>query len=155
MERLKVVEIDLEKDQTRTKQALVNANWMKTMKKKLIKAFGSCVIDDNQPFTVVDAIYTKPLLDTIGEVGTHNNGFGGNLSPPSSCDGRGDGGNGGANDIGNSQSSRPCSRDVNPTIFDYNDRRGAKYEGEKIVHTYYRLRKAKDKATTGPPNYEN
>ena len=69
LERLKFVEINLEKDQTRTKQALVNANWMKTIKKKLMKAFGSSVMDDNQSFTVVDSIYTNPLLDTIGEVG--------------------------------------------------------------------------------------
>ena len=42
---------------------------MKTAKKKLMKAFGSWVIDNNQPFTVVDSIYTNPLLDTIREVG--------------------------------------------------------------------------------------
>ncbi|KAJ8446897.1 LOW QUALITY PROTEIN: hypothetical protein Cgig2_013198 [Carnegiea gigantea] len=68
-ERLKVVEIDLEKDRTRTKRSKVNVSWMKSVKKKLIKAFGSCVIENNQPFTVVDSIYTNPLLNTICEVG--------------------------------------------------------------------------------------
>ena len=64
------MEIELEKDQTRTEQAKVNASWIKTTK-KLIKAIGSWVIDNNQPFTVVDSItiYTNPLLDTIHEVG--------------------------------------------------------------------------------------
>ncbi|KAJ8425595.1 hypothetical protein Cgig2_027153 [Carnegiea gigantea] len=166
-ERLKAVEIDLEKDRTRTKQSKVNAKWMKTAKKKLVKAFGSWVIDNNQPFTVVDSIYTNLLLDTIREVsrnldvdgqeeddimnidndedrqldvsppfrysvdqqfeGTHNSGSGGDSSPPSTADGSGDGGNGGnrcANDIGTSQSSRPSSRDVNPTMSDHNSRRG-------------------------------
>jgi len=33
--------------------------------------FGSWVIDNNQQFTVVDSIYTNPLLDTIREVGWH------------------------------------------------------------------------------------
>lgn len=68
-ERLKAVKIDFEKGRTRTKQAKVNASWMKAAKKKSIKAFGSWVIDNNQPFTVVDSIYTNPLLDTIREVG--------------------------------------------------------------------------------------
>ncbi|KAJ8433586.1 hypothetical protein Cgig2_012599 [Carnegiea gigantea] len=177
-ERLKAVEIDLEKGRTRTKQSKVNTSWMKTAKKKLIKVFGSWVIDNNQPFTVVDSIYTNPLLDTIREVGrdvralsshelaeiylteayqqsegTHNSGFGGDLSPPSTADGSGDGGNGGnrgANNIGTSQSSRPSSKDVNPTMSDHNSRRE-----ETIAHTYPRLRKAKDKANKVPPNYDN
>ncbi|KAJ8440945.1 hypothetical protein Cgig2_020487 [Carnegiea gigantea] len=208
-----VVEIDLEKGQTRTKQSKVNASWMKTAKKKLIKAFGSWVIDNNQPFTVVDSIYTNPLLDTIREVGyffnpeymyreheqapneaeirarvqraraghfwntfslkgseehnasvdeqsqcTHNSGSGGDLSLPSTADGSGDGGNGdnqGVNDIGTSQSSRPSSRDINPTMSDHNSRRGEEHEEETIAHTYRRLRKAKDKASKAPPDYDN
>jgi len=63
------VEIGLEKDQTRTKQSKVNASWLKIAKKKLIKAFGSMVIDNNQPFIIVDSIYTNLLLDTIHDVG--------------------------------------------------------------------------------------
>ncbi|KAJ8433585.1 hypothetical protein Cgig2_012598 [Carnegiea gigantea] len=202
-ERLKAVEIVLEKGRTRTKQSKVNASWMKTAKKKLIKAFASWLIDNNQPFIVVDSIYTNPLLDTIRKVGrdvralryyfnleymyreyqqatndagtragvqrviisvdqqsegTHNNRSGGDLSPPSTADGSGDGGNGsnqGANNIGTSQSSRPSSRDVNPTMSDHNSRRGQEYEEETIAHTYPRLRKAKDKASKAPPNYDN
>ncbi|KAJ8441012.1 hypothetical protein Cgig2_021376 [Carnegiea gigantea] len=230
-ERLKAVQIDLEKGRTRTKQSKVNASWMKTTKKKLIKAFGSWVIDNNQPFTVVDSIYTNPLLDTIREVdrdyfipeymyreheqapneaeiragvqrviirldpnietqiiamnqlflyrqgqdtfgtplaqravknttpdqqsqGTHNSGSGGDLSPPSTADGR-NGGNRGVNDIGTSQSSRPSSRDINPTMSDHNSRRREGYEEETIVHTYRRLRKAKGKASKAPPDYDN
>ncbi|KAJ8434363.1 LOW QUALITY PROTEIN: hypothetical protein Cgig2_031609 [Carnegiea gigantea] len=43
----------------------MNASQIKTIK-KLIKAFG--IIDNNQPFIVVRAIYTNPLIDTIREV---------------------------------------------------------------------------------------
>ncbi|KAJ8441028.1 hypothetical protein Cgig2_027371 [Carnegiea gigantea] len=64
-ETLKAVEIDLEKDRTRTKQSKLD----ETVKKRSIKAFGSWVIDNNQPFTVVDSIYTNPLLNTIREIG--------------------------------------------------------------------------------------
>ncbi|KAJ8420576.1 hypothetical protein Cgig2_019034 [Carnegiea gigantea] len=221
-ERLKVVKIDLEKGQTRTKQSKVNAGWMKAAKKKLIKAFGSWVIDNNQSFTVFDSIYTNPLLDTIREVGrdvrapryyfnpeymdreqeqapnevkiragvqrviirqghdtfgtplaqrvakntmpdqqsqgTHNSGSGGDLSPPSTADGSGDGGNGGnrgVNDIGTSQSSRPSLRDINRTKPDHNSRRGEEYEEETIGHTFRHLRKAKDKASKAPPDYDS
>ncbi|KAJ8436088.1 LOW QUALITY PROTEIN: hypothetical protein Cgig2_011910 [Carnegiea gigantea] len=228
-ERLKAVEIDLEKDRTRTKQSKVNASWMKTAK-KLIKIFGNWVIDNNQPFTVVDSIYTSPLLNIIREVGqdvralkhqqapndaeirarvqrvtirlesnietqitamnklflysqgqdtfgaplaqravkntmpdqqsegTHNSGSGSDLSPPSTADGSGDGGNRGnrgANNIVTSQSSRPSSRDINPIMSDHNSRRGEEHEEEIIAHTYYRLRKAKDKPSKAPPNYDN
>jgi len=41
---------------------------MKTAKKKLIKVFGSWVIDNNQPFMVLDSIHTSPLLDIIREI---------------------------------------------------------------------------------------
>ena len=68
-ERLKAVEVELEKDRSRTKQAKVNSSWLKTAKKKLLKAWGSWAIDNNQPFTVVDSIYTNPLTETIREVG--------------------------------------------------------------------------------------
>ncbi|KAJ8423808.1 hypothetical protein Cgig2_006342 [Carnegiea gigantea] len=67
--RLRAVEMELEKDRTRTKQAKVNSSWLKAAKNKLIKAFGSWVIDTNVPFTVVDSVYTNPLLETIREVG--------------------------------------------------------------------------------------
>ena len=59
--------------------------------------------------------------------GTHNNGFGGDLSPPSNGDGSGNGGNGGhggTNDIGTFQSSRPSSIDIKPTMSYHNGRRG-------------------------------
>ncbi|KAJ8439046.1 LOW QUALITY PROTEIN: hypothetical protein Cgig2_014466 [Carnegiea gigantea] len=168
--RLKAVEIDLEKDRTRTKQSKVNASWMKTTKKKLIKAFRRWVVDNNQPFTVVDSTYTNPLLDTICEVGpdvrastsyelteiylpeacAHNNGFGGDLTPLSSGDGSG---NRGTNDIGTFQSSRPSSTDVSPTMSDHNGRRGEKYEEVTIAHAYRCLRKAKDKETKAPFNF--
>ncbi|KAJ8420093.1 hypothetical protein Cgig2_027349 [Carnegiea gigantea] len=90
--------------------------------------------------------------------GTHNSASGDNLSPPSTVDGSGDGENGGnrgTNDIGTSQSFRPSSRDVNRTMSDHNGKRGEEYEEETIAHTYRRLRKAKDNATKGPPNYNN
>ncbi|KAJ8424740.1 hypothetical protein Cgig2_027773 [Carnegiea gigantea] len=67
--RLRAVEVELEKDRTRTKQSKVNTSWVKAAKNKMIKAFGSWVIDTNVPFTVVDSIYTNPLLETIREVG--------------------------------------------------------------------------------------
>ena len=67
--RLRVVDVELEKDQTRTKQSKVNSSWLKEAKNKKIKAFGSWVIDTNVPFTVVDFAYTNPLLETIREVG--------------------------------------------------------------------------------------
>ncbi|KAJ8431326.1 hypothetical protein Cgig2_013542 [Carnegiea gigantea] len=67
--RLRAVEVELEKDRTRTKQSKVNTNWLKAAKNKMIKAFGSWVIDTNVPFAVVDSIYTNPLLETIREVG--------------------------------------------------------------------------------------
>ncbi|KAJ8422506.1 hypothetical protein Cgig2_030841 [Carnegiea gigantea] len=63
--RLRAVEVEFEKDRTRTKQSKVNSSWLKAAKNKLIKAFGSCVIDTNVPFTVVDSVYTNPLLETI------------------------------------------------------------------------------------------
>ncbi|KAJ8431783.1 LOW QUALITY PROTEIN: hypothetical protein Cgig2_026660 [Carnegiea gigantea] len=67
--RLRAIEVELEKDRTRTKQLKVNTSWLKAAKNKMIKAFGSWVIDTNVPFTVVDSIYTNPLLETIREVG--------------------------------------------------------------------------------------
>ncbi|KAJ8425763.1 hypothetical protein Cgig2_025360 [Carnegiea gigantea] len=67
--RLRAVEVELEKDRTRTKQSKVNTSWLKATKNKMIKAFGSWVIDTNVPFTVIDSIYTNPLLETIREVG--------------------------------------------------------------------------------------
>jgi len=87
--------------------------------------------------------------------GTHNSGSGGDVSPPSSGDGSRDGGNGGTNNIGTSQSSRPSSRDVHPTMSDHNNKRSKEYEEETIAHTYRRHRKAKYKATNAPPNYDN
>ncbi|KAJ8425475.1 hypothetical protein Cgig2_000566 [Carnegiea gigantea] len=172
VERIKSTEIDFEKDQTRTKQAKAT--------------------DKNQPFVVVDSIYTNPLFNTIHEVGwdvralssyelieiylldfqersdhslkemtcneeddtinieddkdrqlgvslpvyysvdqdsrgLHNSGV--DLSPPSSHNGSGyggesrDRGSGGINAIGTSQSSRPSLRDINPTISDHDGRR--------------------------------
>ncbi|KAJ8434587.1 hypothetical protein Cgig2_014538 [Carnegiea gigantea] len=67
--RLRAVEVKLEKDRTRTKQSKVNTNWLKAAKNNMIKVFGSWVIDTNVSFTVVDSIYTNPLLETIREVG--------------------------------------------------------------------------------------
>ncbi|KAJ8430506.1 hypothetical protein Cgig2_010836 [Carnegiea gigantea] len=67
--RLRAVEVELEKDRTRTKQSKVNTSWLKAAKNKMIKAFGSWVIDTNVPFTMVDSIYNNPLLETIREVG--------------------------------------------------------------------------------------
>ena len=90
--------------------------------------------------------------------GTHNSGSGDDLSPPSTADGSGDGGNGGnqgVNATGTSQSSRPSSRDINPNMFDHNSRRSEEYEEETIAHTYRRLRKAKDKASKAPSDYDN
>ncbi|KAJ8430988.1 hypothetical protein Cgig2_027701 [Carnegiea gigantea] len=90
--------------------------------------------------------------------GSHNSGSEGDLSPPSTVDGSGDGGNGGnrgANDISTSESSKPSSRYVNPTMPDHNSRRGEDYEEETIAHTYRRLNKAEDKATKAPPYYDN
>ncbi|KAJ8452645.1 hypothetical protein Cgig2_004981 [Carnegiea gigantea] len=70
--RLRAVEVELEKDRTRTKQSKVNTSWLKAAKNKMIKAFGSWVIDTNVPFTVVDSIYTNLLLETIREVGPND-----------------------------------------------------------------------------------
>jgi len=47
--RLRVVELELEKDQTRTKQSKVNSSWLKAAKNKMIKPFGSWVTDINVP----------------------------------------------------------------------------------------------------------
>ncbi|KAJ8434642.1 LOW QUALITY PROTEIN: hypothetical protein Cgig2_032920 [Carnegiea gigantea] len=63
--RFRAIEVELEKDRIRTKQSKVNSSWLKAAKNKLIKAFGSWVIDTNVPFTVVDYVYTNPLLETI------------------------------------------------------------------------------------------
>ncbi|KAJ8430739.1 hypothetical protein Cgig2_009630 [Carnegiea gigantea] len=87
--------------------------------------------------------------------GTHNSGFGGDLSPPSSGDGSTDGGNGGTNIIDTSQSSRLSSRDVHPIMSDHNNKRSEEYEEETIAHTYRHRRKTKHKATKAPPNYDN
>ncbi|KAJ8437492.1 hypothetical protein Cgig2_007469 [Carnegiea gigantea] len=38
--RLRAVEVELEKDRTRTKQSKVNTSWLKAAKNKMIKAFG-------------------------------------------------------------------------------------------------------------------
>ncbi|KAJ8421851.1 hypothetical protein Cgig2_014901 [Carnegiea gigantea] len=69
--RLRVVEIELEKDRTRIKQSKVNSSWLKAARNKMSKAFGSWVIDTNVLFTVVDSVYTNPLLETIREVGPY------------------------------------------------------------------------------------
>jgi len=67
--RLRAIEVELEKDSTMTKQSEVNSSWLKAAKNKLIKAFGSWFIDTNVPFTMMDSVYTNPLLETIREVG--------------------------------------------------------------------------------------
>ncbi|KAJ8432198.1 hypothetical protein Cgig2_013740 [Carnegiea gigantea] len=88
---------------------------------------------------------------------THNSGSEGDLSPPSSCDisgDRGNGGNGGASDIGNSQYSRQSSRGINPTKSNHNGKRDQEYKEETIAYTHPLLKKAKDKATKAPPNYK-
>ncbi|KAJ8444195.1 LOW QUALITY PROTEIN: hypothetical protein Cgig2_031015 [Carnegiea gigantea] len=66
--KLRVVELEFEKDRTRTKQSKVNSSWLKAGKKKMIKAFGSWVIDINVPFTMVDSVYTNPSLKTVREI---------------------------------------------------------------------------------------
>ncbi|KAJ8422706.1 hypothetical protein Cgig2_002690 [Carnegiea gigantea] len=63
--RLRAVEVEFEKNQTRTKQSKVNSIWLKAAKNKMIKAFGSWVINTNMPFTVVDSVHTNPLIETI------------------------------------------------------------------------------------------
>ncbi|KAJ8452657.1 hypothetical protein Cgig2_004993 [Carnegiea gigantea] len=68
-DRLRTVEVELEKDRTRTKQSKVNSSWLKAAKNKMITTFGSGVIDTNVPFTVRNSICTNPLLETIREVG--------------------------------------------------------------------------------------
>jgi len=68
--RLRAVEVELKKDRTRTKQSKVKSSWLKAAKNKMIKTFGSWVIDTNVPITVVDSIHTNPLLETIHEVGS-------------------------------------------------------------------------------------
>ncbi|KAJ8427812.1 hypothetical protein Cgig2_007788 [Carnegiea gigantea] len=67
--RLRAVEVELEKHRTRAKQSKVNSSWFKAAKNKTIKAFGSCVVDTNVPFTLVDSVYSNPLLETIYVVG--------------------------------------------------------------------------------------
>ncbi|KAJ8424072.1 hypothetical protein Cgig2_020697 [Carnegiea gigantea] len=54
---------------TNISQSKANSSWLKAAKNKLIKAFGSWVIDTNVPFTVVDSVYINPLWETIREVG--------------------------------------------------------------------------------------
>jgi len=70
-DRLRAVEVELEKDRMRTKQSKITTSWFKKELKKMAKAWGSFVIDSNVPFTVVDSIYTNPLMETIREVGPH------------------------------------------------------------------------------------
>ncbi|KAJ8430037.1 LOW QUALITY PROTEIN: hypothetical protein Cgig2_016822 [Carnegiea gigantea] len=64
--RLRVVKLELEKDQTRTKQSKVNSSWLKAAKNKMIKPFGSWISTCRK--TVVDFVYTNSLLETIREV---------------------------------------------------------------------------------------
>jgi len=63
--RLKSVELELEKDQTKTQQSKVNSSWLKTANKKLIKAWGSWVTNTNRSFTIVDFVYSNWLLDFV------------------------------------------------------------------------------------------
>ncbi|KAJ8449976.1 hypothetical protein Cgig2_029338 [Carnegiea gigantea] len=186
-ERLKAVKIDLEKGRTRTKQSKVNSSWMTTAKKKLMKAFGRYYFNPEYMYREheqapneaeiragVQRVIIRQGQDTFGtplaqraakntmpdqqSQGTHNSGSGGDLSPPSTADGSGDGGNGGnqgVNATGTSQSSRPSLRDINPTMSDHNSRRGEEYKEETIAHTYRRLRKAKDKASKPSIDYDN
>ncbi|KAJ8430147.1 LOW QUALITY PROTEIN: hypothetical protein Cgig2_026765 [Carnegiea gigantea] len=65
--RLRVVKLELEKDQTRTKQSKVNSSWLKAAKNKMIKPFGSWISTCRK--TVVDPVYTNSLLETIRKVG--------------------------------------------------------------------------------------
>ncbi|KAJ8426570.1 hypothetical protein Cgig2_021334 [Carnegiea gigantea] len=73
--RLRAVEVELEKNRTRMKQSKVNSSRLKAAKNKMIKAFGSWVIDTNVPFTVVDSIYTNMLHETIREVSPDRDTF--------------------------------------------------------------------------------
>ncbi|KAJ8435434.1 hypothetical protein Cgig2_012555 [Carnegiea gigantea] len=138
-------------------------------KNKMIKAFGSWVIDTNVPFTVVDSVYTNPHLETIREIFLYKDrrgSFGSSiaqriitslmpeehLSPSSShgeSGGGGDGGNGGANEIGAFYSSRPSTyyftdRGCGVTVED--DRRSRRSPDEQPrepTQTYHHMRKGK------------
>ncbi|KAJ8426569.1 hypothetical protein Cgig2_021333 [Carnegiea gigantea] len=187
----RAVEVKVEKDRTRTKQSKVNSSWLKAAKNKLIKAFGNT----NMPFTVVDSVYTNPLLETIREVGPNVRAPSsyelsddiflipnicidkvkigktesvdqqpqdmqgsdceseGHLSP-SSChggsEGEGDGGNGGANEMGTSYSSRQsidyfidhgCGVTVED---DRRSRRSPDEQPREPTQTYRRIRKGKE-----------
>ncbi|KAJ8422636.1 hypothetical protein Cgig2_028507 [Carnegiea gigantea] len=158
-ERLKAVEIDIEKGRTRTKQSKVNTRYYfnpEYMYREHQQAPNDAKIRARARSRHFWNTFSSKA-DQQSQC-TDNSGSGGDLSPPSTADGSGDRGNGGnrrANDIGTSQSSRPSSRDVNPIMSDHNSKRGEEYEKETIAHTYRRLRKVKDKASNALPNYDN
>ncbi|KAJ8431166.1 hypothetical protein Cgig2_019842 [Carnegiea gigantea] len=155
--RLRAIEVELEKDRTRMKQSKVNSSWLKATKNKMIKAFGNT----NVPFTMVDSVYTNPLLETIREASPEQpqdiqgSDFEseGHLSPSSSHGGSGGGGNGGnrgVNEMGASYSSRP------PTDYFTDRGRGVIVEDDgrsrsspdeqprESSQTYHRIRKGKE-----------
>ena len=68
-DRLRAVEVELEKDRTRTKQSKITTSWVKKAQKKMAKAWRSFVIDTNVSFIVIDSIYINPLIEIIREVG--------------------------------------------------------------------------------------
>ncbi|KAJ8421503.1 hypothetical protein Cgig2_013181 [Carnegiea gigantea] len=166
--RLRAVEVELEKDRTRTKQSKVNTSWLKAGKNKMIKAFGSWVIDTNVPFTVVDSTYTNPLLETIHEVGPdvflykdRMDTFGTSIAQraiASLMPCGGDRGNGGANEMGASYSSRRSTdyfsdrdRDRDrgrgvPLKDDRSSRRSPNEQPSEPTQTYRRIRKGKEPA---------
>ena len=69
VDKLRAVEVELEKDQTKTKQSKITSSWFKKAKNKMMQAWGSWVIDINTPFIVVDSVYVNPLIENIREVG--------------------------------------------------------------------------------------
>jgi len=86
---------------------------------------------------------TPPFRYTVNQPyeGTHNSGFGDDLTPRCNRDGSGGGGefgdggdgvNGGAHHVRTSQSSRPSSRDINTTMSDHNDRRGQSMKNRQL-----------------------
>ncbi|KMS64586.1 hypothetical protein BVRB_018770, partial [Beta vulgaris subsp. vulgaris] len=65
--RLRAVEIDLEKNEKVKRQRKINTSGLNRQKKKVLKAFGNWIIDNNQPFAAVNSAFTNPLMNVIRE----------------------------------------------------------------------------------------
>ncbi|KAJ8441631.1 hypothetical protein Cgig2_025798 [Carnegiea gigantea] len=146
--RLRAVEIELEKDRTRTKQSKVNSSWLKAENNKVSANIN--IDDNNDPQPDATLPFHYSVDQQPQDVPSSERDSEGHLLPSNSHGGSKDGGDGGkrgANEMGASYSCRPSTNYFSdrghgvPLEDDRRSRRSSDEEPRKPTQTYRRLRK--------------